>query len=241
MKLHDEKENTFWTLKKGLSELKATLKNQGFVLFKAKSSEELISIGKEIGSIHLHPDSDTTGLTQISHKNEYDDVIENAKNKLGLTQGELIPHTDRSGSETPPKYLIFWISKPAPIGGKSLFVDGHKLFEKLSTQIEANAAEPLMRPKSVVFRDENGFLESSFFSKISNSLMIRFRYDHMVYTSPDVSKILPKMVEEILASATQLKLNEGEGYILDNHRWLHGRTQFIGDRLAFRLLVDEIQ
>jgi alpha-ketoglutarate-dependent taurine dioxygenase len=225
-------------MQSGLEKLKSNLQDQGMVLFKSENAEELLSIGSSLGSIHFHPDSDATGLTKISHKIEYDDINASSKNKLGLTQGELIPHTDRSGVDFPPKYLIFWMEKQANIGGHSLLLDGHEFFEQLSTHGDPASIELLMRPKSVIFRNETSFLESSFFCKVRDSLMVRFRLDHMVYTSPDVSNILENMVKKILTNSIKLKLQKGEGYILDNHRWLHGRTQFIGDRLAYRLLVD---
>jgi hypothetical protein len=31
------------------------------------------------------------------------------------------------------------------------------------------------------------------------------------------------------------RLNAGQGYILDNHRWLHGRRAFTGQRVMYRV------
>ncbi|WP_309112798.1 TauD/TfdA family dioxygenase [Saccharothrix sp.] len=34
---------------------------------------------------------------------------------------------------------------------------------------------------------------------------------------------------------TDLDLSAGQGYILDNHRWLHGRRAFTGHRVVHRV------
>ena len=40
--------------------------------------------------------------------------------------------------------------------------------------------------------------------------------------------------------ATTFKLDEGHGYILDNHRWMHGRQAFTGERVMFRIAGDPV-
>ncbi|WP_369797512.1 TauD/TfdA family dioxygenase [Nocardia sp. CNY236] len=49
---------------------------------------------------------------------------------------------------------------------------------------------------------------------------------------------LPQLAEAIDRHAIRFTLEPGDGYVLHNHRWLHGRTAFTGDRVMYRLSLD---
>lgn len=202
-----------------------------------KCKNEILNKVSDLGEIFFHHDSMADGLTHIVNYVDSDNVQKAAlANHLGLTQRALIPHTDRSGMSTPPSLLVFWFERQSQSGGSSLFVDSHRVFEELSIQ-NPEAAEILTRPNSVVFKSEKGLLESSIFEVEQQKLFVRFRFDKMVYFSTDVSKVMPELLEMIKKCTITRKLVPGSGYILDNRRWLHGRTHFFGERSAYRLLM----
>ncbi|MFI3046482.1 TauD/TfdA family dioxygenase [Pseudomonas coronafaciens] len=202
-----------------------------------KSKNEILNKVSDLGEIVFHHDSMADGLTHIVNYIDSNN-IQNAAlaNHLGLTQRALIPHTDRSAMAAPPSLLIFWVERQSHNGGSSLFVDGHKVFEELSIQ-NPEATEILTRPNSVVFKSEKGLLESSIFEVDQQKLSMRFRFDKMVYFSTDVSQVMPDLLGVIRKCTITRKLVPGSGYILDNRRWLHGRTHFFGERSAYRLLM----
>jgi hypothetical protein len=113
------------------------------------------------------------------------------------------------------------------------------LFDEVSAQIPA-AIEALTRPRSVVFKSENGLIEGSIFFLCGDNFSVRFRFDRMVYLSPDVASVMPRFLEIIKQFTIMKRLGSDEGYLLDNHRWLHGRTHFSGTRSAYRLLLDDV-
>ncbi|WP_185019851.1 TauD/TfdA family dioxygenase [Pseudomonas brassicacearum] len=233
----------FWEPSHGASSLLDTFHEHGIVLFKrVKSSNDFLSRFSTLGEIYRHNDYLPSGLTHITYGYENKDkepVNAANTNKLGFTQGALIPHTDRSGLPVPPRLLAFWVEQQSGVGGSSLFSDGHRIFEKLSAY-SPNVIEILTRPKSVVFKSETGFFEGSILYVEEGKLSIRFRFDRMVYLSPDVASVIQLFLDTIKSEMITVRLAENEGYLIDNHRWLHGRTHYSGARSAYRLLLNEV-
>lgn len=219
------------------TQIKQTLQNDGLIILEnIKNKQDFLAQVSHLGEIVYHFDSMADGLTHIVNQAQTNKKDAALSNHLGLTQGALIPHTDRSGMETPPSLLAFWIESQSHNGGSSLFVDSHLVFEELSV-INPEATQILTRPKSVVFKSEKGLFESSIFEVDEQNLYVRFRFDKMVYFSTEVSQVMPDLLKMIEKCTIRRKLGAGSGYILNNRRWLHGRTHFFGDRSAYRLLM----
>lgn len=200
-----------------------------------KTEKALLHALSPLGSVFRHRDSLENGLTHVTTSGN-DLASASRTGKLGFTQAGLIPHTDRSGAPHPPNMLAFWIENQATISGTSLFVDGLTLFEKMSLHFPSQLAA-LCRPNSAIFKSENGYVESSIFSTDNDRLSIRFRFDQMIFLSPDAAKAVEVLLPLIRESSLTKKLTAKQGYILDNTRWLHGRTHFVGARSAYRLLL----
>lgn len=66
---------------------------------------------------------------------------------------------------------------------------------------------------------------------------MRFRYDERGYYSPHVVEVIPKLLELIEANTLFTQIEENQAYIVQNGRWLHGRTEFVGEREMIRILV----
>lgn len=59
-------------------------------------------------------------------------------------------------------------------------------------------------------------------------VVVRLRLDDLAQFSPDdVSHWLPALRAAIERHAVEIGLSAGQGYVLGNHRWLHGRRAFI--------------
>lgn len=226
-----------WEPSQGKQRLRREFDRRGLILLKGiKNSEEFLLQLGSLGRIYHHYDSLPNGLTQIKHADDIE-TRENT-NHLGFTQEALIPHTDRSGLINPPKLLAFWIEHQSKIGGASLFVDGQQLFDEVSLQ-DPDAIKALTRPCSVIFKSEKGLIEGSIFHLQEDNFFIRFRFDRLVYLSPDVASVMPRFLEVLKRCTIKKRLASDEGYLIDNHRWLHGRTHFSGARSAYRLLIND--
>lgn len=237
--MNEQPELHSWEPSQGIEKLSEEINQRGLVLIKNISkSEQFLVLFSSLGKIYHHADSFSNGLTHIKYDGESVSRSNAAEvNKLGLTQGALVPHTDRSGIELPPRLLALWIERQSRIGGASIFADGQQIFEEISAHFP-EAIEILSRPKSVVFKSESGLIEGSIFQICGDEFFMRFRFDRMVYLSPDVAEVMPIFLETLRKCLVKIRLNSNEGYLIDNHKWLHGRTHYSGFRSAYRLLIN---
>jgi hypothetical protein len=91
----------------------------------------------------------------------------------------------------------------------------------------------LSAPRSALFGGAAGHL-GSVFTRTGGRLTLRLRLDELAQFSPDVIHWLPALRATIDHHAQTFRLNAGQGYILDNYRWLHGRRAFTGQRVMYR-------
>jgi hypothetical protein len=225
-----------WSVSDSVETLRNEFSSKGLVFLEGlEKPEALLRALSPLGTVYHHRDSLASGLTHVA-TSEADAQSTAGDGKLGFTKDGLIPHTDRSGAKDPPNMLAFWIERPAAISGASLFVDGFALFEVMSCRYPDELAV-LCRPNSAIFKSENGYLESSVFSTEGECLRIRFRFDKMIFLSPDAARAVEVMLPVIRELSLIKRLRAGDGYLIDNLRWLHGRTHFVGTRSAYRLLL----
>lgn len=214
-------------------DVQGALTREGLVIFEGVASrEQFLDLATTLGDVVAHRDSESDGATHIAVAGQ-----QMVDGYLGFSNGALFPHTDRSSMREPPDLLLFWCETAAPTGGDSLFVDGLELFEKLQENHPA-ILEALCSEQSVVFRGEDGYLPGSVFSLAQDRAQIRFRLDRLGFFSSEVAASLPVLKVMIETLTQSVRLRDGEGYIVQNRRWLHGRRSFTGSRSCYRLLVN---
>lgn len=209
--------------------LVSALAECGFVLFYGViNSGHLLRLAHSIATIVPHRDSDAAGLTAIT------DVGGHARSGFaGFSARALDPHTDRSGVADPPVLLMMSCGQPASSGGECVLVDGKAVYNDLA-ESSPEALKALSTPRSVLFGGATGHL-GSIFTRISDRIAIRLRLDELAQISPAVARWLPFLRATIDRHANSFRLNAGQGYILDNCRWLHGRLAFSGRRMMYRV------
>ncbi|MER6790978.1 TauD/TfdA family dioxygenase [Amycolatopsis mediterranei] len=67
---------------------------------------------------------------------------------------------------------------------------------------------------------------------------IRLRRDELARFAPHTQRRLAVLAQTIDRHTIVLPTNVGSGYVVNNRRWLHGRTAFAGPRTMCRALVD---
>ncbi len=209
--------------------LVAALAEHGLVLLDAVTSrDDLLRLARSIATIVPHRDSDATGLTTIA------DIGGQVRSGFaGFSACALNPHTDRSGIANPPALLMMSCGQPATSGGECVVIDGKAVYDDLA-ESTPKALKALSAPRSVLFGGAAGHL-GSVFTRIGDRLAIRLRLDDLAQFSPEVTRLLPILRAAIDRHAGMFRLDAGQGYILDNYRWLHGRRAFSGQRVMYRV------
>jgi alpha-ketoglutarate-dependent taurine dioxygenase len=208
--------------------IREELDKKGIVFIRNVTTEDqFISIGEKLGSIYKPRHGTADGITKIEPTHE--------KIGNGYTRQELYLHIDRSQEISPPKYLMTTCSVKATLGGgHSTFLDGNELYDKLSRE-EPEILEQLKNSNNTQFLQDDGSYQSLAIFGESNA--IRFRLDDKILISGTLAKNFNRLLEIMNQLTHTVEFELGEGYIIDNRWWLHGRTGFKGDRAILRLLV----
>lgn len=187
--------------------------------------DDLLRLARAIATIVLSRDSDAAGLATIA---EVGGRVRSGF--VGFSACALNPHTDGSGIADPPVLLMVSCGRPASSGGECVVIDGKAIHDDLDPE----ALKALSAPRSVLFGGAAGHL-GSIFRKIGDRTVVRLRLDELAQFSPEVTRWLPDLRGAIDRHARIIRLDAGQGYVLDNHRWLHGRRAFTGQRVMYRV------
>lgn len=191
----------------------------------------VLEFASRVMSVVPHRDSGPDGLTVI------EDTGRGAIRPgfAGLGRGELEPHTDGSSQPEPPRLMLMVCVRPAEEGGVCLLADGRAVYDDLAASAP-DAAAALAEPRTAYFGGSDGHLAQVFAPLGGGRTAIRLRWDGLAQWSPLVRPYLPGLRAAVARHQHMLTLDAGEGYLLDNHRWLHARTAFRGIRRCHRAL-----
>ncbi|KAL2809178.1 hypothetical protein BJX63DRAFT_370058 [Aspergillus granulosus] len=154
----------------------------------------------------------------------------------GYSSEELYFHTDRSGWERPPRIVMSTLKKKSTTGGESLLADTTRILKDIKDQGDG-LYELLTSSKHSSFASEDGeFVPRPIFDETSS--LFRFRFDDNIQLSASLVVRFPQLLDILYRNSFAVALQEGQGYVLDNHRFLHGRTAFTGSRELLRALVN---
>lgn len=163
--------------------------------------------------------------------NSADDLLH-----LARSIATIVPHRDSDAAgltTSPPVLLMMSCGQPANSGGECVVIDGKAVHDDLA-ESNPKALLALSGPRSVLFGGAAGYL-GSIFTRIGDRITIRLRLDELAQFSPEVTHWLPVLRATIDRHVTMFSLDAGQGYILDNYRWLHGRRAFSGQRVMYRV------
>lgn len=212
-------------------EVPTVLARHGLVMLDGLfGSRDLSRLTRSIATVAPHRDNGLDRVTIIA-----DHGAKHAPRGLaGFSRSALSPHTDRSGITHPPGLLMTGCLHPAATGGESVLIDGQAVFDDLA-ESEPRALRSFCSPRSALFGGAAGHLGSIFADAGGDRVAVRLRLDDLARFSPDVQRWLPTLRDVIDRHSMTAKLDAGQGYLLDNHRWLHGRRAFIGRRVVYRV------
>lgn len=207
------------------SHVRHELRVTGAVLLEGFGSDQFRDLFDEIARRRHHRDGDSNATTLIAPR-----PVGSTPGYAGFSRSALAPHTDCSSWESPPTVLGLLCVKAAPVGGEALLVDGWAAINSLTT----SEREALQSVAVEIGTDRRAM---TILSPGTGGPSIRYRDDSLIFPDPlgpTWMRLRCALVDNLLT----LPLNEYQGYLIDNTRWLHGRTAFRGQRLALRLLGD---
>jgi hypothetical protein len=212
------------------------LSEVGFVLLEGVAeADALVAVARSIATVVPHRDSRPDGVTLLADHGGSAD----RSGLAGFGRQELVPHTDRSSIEHPPALLMMACAQAGEQGGECVVVDGAAVYDDLAEN-EPEALRALSAPRSALFGGAAGYLGSVFTVQMDGRIAIRLRLDELARFSPDVARWRATLSTTIDRHATAVPLCAGEGYVLNNSRWLHGRRAFIGSRVHYRVTADPL-
>jgi alpha-ketoglutarate-dependent taurine dioxygenase len=209
-------------------EVTAVLGEQGAVLFSAADRDIVTDFLRTFAEFHRHPHAEPHAWTLI-HPATDPGTRENGR---GFSRSALVPHTDRSSLDVPPSLLCFLMLDATGTGGEALLAD-------TAPAVGRVGADSLRATQGELWlRESRGTGRQQVFSVNGDLCVMRYRADDIaapVAESTAGAELLAELRRSAAAART-LSLRPGDGYLIHNHRVLHGRTAFTGERRCARLL-----
>lgn len=150
------------------------------------------------------------------------------------TRSAMDLHTYGAALAKPPHLALVVCLRADVDGGESLLADGEAVFYDLAGE-RPEAAHALSLPDAAHFgTGEQAVRAQVFQARTGQRRSVRLRQDGLIHWSKRSQPHLPALRSALDRHRHVIDLSPGQGYLIDNHRWLHGRTRFSGDRLFFR-------
>lgn len=201
----------------------------GLLTFQCGEEDVVLQAARGVGEVMLHPDSDARGITPIR--------LTEGRIDVGLTTGELMAHTDRPATEVPPRYLLLWCKRAPEDGGEAVVYRGRDVVRYLEEHDTATLAA-LTSSQAAIFRTGE-YEHVGPIIRIENDQVVevRLRFDRLIHFSWDVARCMPAFLTALESVARRFALQPGQGYMLDNRTWFHGRAAYTGEREMSRIMV----
>lgn len=211
------------------------LERDGYCILDGFHSEgEIITYLRHLGPLVQHRDSENTGITYLAARSE----VAGLPGFAGFSSEALLPHTDRSAASVPPRLLAMAWRKASLAGGDLSIHDFAKILPELRRSHPA-----VVKLITEQFRVRYDDREHSFDGPILELIdkmryRLRFRIDGNGYYRFVDSSLVTLLVHEINRMQVSIRLAPGQLVIVDNHRCLHSRTHYQGERLVSRVLLN---
>lgn len=212
----------------------AQLHDRGLMTFSGITNHaRLVSVAQRLMSIRPHRDAGPDGVTVITSTHPQ------GSGYAAFTDAELIPHTDGSSVPDPPGLLLLACQEPAAEGGWTRVADGARVITTLAEHYPA-AMRALSVPEAALFGGAGGYLGAVFEPAGPGLTRIRLRLDELARFSPETAYAIQVLRTVIADHVETFRLGAGDGVLLSNTRWLHGRDCYSGHRTMLRILGDPL-
>lgn len=154
----------------GKSALLAALAEHGFARVAGiPDARGLVELARSVGTVVSHRDSDSRGVTTIAAR-----LGGVPRGRRAFTRQALAPHTDSSGTATPPHLVFVSCVRAAITGGECVTVDARAIYDDLDHEYPKALAD-LCAPRTVLFGGAGGHLGAVFTQLAGDRLAVRLR------------------------------------------------------------------
>ncbi len=194
----------------------------------------LTVLARELMTIRPHRDAAPDGVTEITETRTA------TTGYAAFTTAGLVPHPDGTAVAGPPQLLLLACARPAGEGGATMAAAGARGVAALAGS-HPGALPALAAPGAARFgTPADGYLGAVLEPAGPGRVRLRLRLDDLARFSPDAACAVPALRAAISAHTTALRLGPGDGVVLCNTRWLHGREPYAGPRVMLRVLGDPL-
>ena len=201
------------------SRAREQLNDVGLVTFDgAQDPAELARLGDALGEVLVQDDTDPRGIKTVAPQ-------------AAMAGSHL--HTDRTSMRRPPNVVIIGCARQSDHGGESILADGASLYARLAAEHPQTLAA-FETPQTICFGMDGYRALGALFEPPLRSddeddadpsrRIIRFRYDRWGFYSSALVPHLPVLLRTIEQETWSFRLRDGQGYIAQNGRWLHGAS-----------------
>jgi alpha-ketoglutarate-dependent taurine dioxygenase len=212
--------------------LKQQVDADGMARFRVASRQEFLELSTGFGELFVHRDADPDAITVVKHDPERAGLDGYA----ALTAGPLKPHTDGSGNRIVPKYVALWCFRNEGVGGECAMADGQAVIKDLLTE-NPWVVDRLSSQNAAVFKSGTEQYDGPVVWNDGEHWRIRLRIDSNGFFSAEALHAVAILREAIAARTFTFPLEAGDGYVIDNQRYIHGRLTFNGTREMLRTLM----
>lgn len=218
----------------GVGELAAVLARDGVALFDGvRGEQQLVQLVARLGQLVPHRDSCPSGITVLTDRGE----SRPRPGFAGFSHRALEPHTDCAGRPRPPLLVMTVCVRQAERGGAFVLVDGRAVHDDLAATAPEALAD-LSARRGAYFGGPAGIVGNVFERGPGCLVGLRLRRDELARFAPLTQRWLVLLAQAIHRHTITLPATTGGGYVVNNRRWLHGRTAFTGPRTVYRAHVD---
>ncbi|UQI45906.1 TauD/TfdA family dioxygenase [Streptomyces sp. HU2014] len=144
-------------------------------------------------------------------------------------------HTEGSTLVRSPRLLLLTCLRAPAQGGHVRLVDGQRLHRGMVKRCPAAVA--------VFASDSAGFFGSScgvtapvFGRRADGRVSVRLPLNGLVCWAPEAEQHVPALRDALIRNTVAVKLQAGQGLLVDNHRWATGRGLSVGPHRLLRAL-----
>ncbi|MGK5543539.1 TauD/TfdA family dioxygenase [Streptomyces sp. URMC 127] len=215
----------------GLKVIVEQLERTGLVtLTGLTTAQDVADFAAQVMDTSPYPGAGPYGLHGICDTREHAHRIDGAV----LTRGPVDLHTCGATLRWSPRLVLLACAQKARTGGEVLLADGRALNVDL-LRSRPDAAQALSLPRAAYFGSgTQAFFAPVFKIRAGRLSAVRLRQDGFLRWPEHTQPYVPVLRSLLARHQQAISLRSGEAVLLDNARWLHGRTGFTGNRLFYR-------